>query len=312
MAVLYVMENSIHEIVIKVISGNASENEKKKVESWRKEDRNEEIFRELENIWHLSAVGKETFSPDTNKAWDRISQQIEEKKEAAQKTRKPVKRAWYYVAAAAAIVPFILFIALYNSNVVAPASVAANKVKVEVPVEATPVYINEIVSGDSAVDFYLPDSSHVWLNKNSRFTWPDQFDDDSRSVNLVGEAFFDVKKDPSHPFFIYTENSITKVVGTSFNLKAYKGQKAELTVVSGIVEFYSADNPEAQKVMLYPKEKGYVDIVTHKAVKVKKKPPVKTEQVWQGETPKSQSRFKRFLNRIRQIFKGKKDKKEQE
>jgi ferric-dicitrate binding protein FerR (iron transport regulator) len=307
------MENSIHEIVIKVISGNASESEKKKVENWRREDRNEEIFRDLENIWHLSAVGKETFSPDTNKAWERLSQQIEEKKEVTEKTRKPVKRVWYYVAAAAAVIPFILFVALYNNNVVEPAPVAVNTVKAEAPVEPAPVYINEVVSGDSAIDFYLPDSSHVWLNKNSRFTWPDQFDDDRRSVNLVGEAFFDVKKDPSHPFFIYTENSITKVVGTSFNLKAYKGQKAELIVVSGLVEFSSSDNPEAHKVILYPKEKGYVDAVTHKAVKVKKKATASNvEQTWQEETPKSQSRFKRFLSHIRQLFKKKKDKKEQE
>jgi ferric-dicitrate binding protein FerR (iron transport regulator) len=306
------MENSIHEIVIKVISGNASENEKKKVESWRKEGRNEEIFREIENIWHLSSVGKETFSPDTNKAWQLVSQQINEKKEAPEKDRsKPVKKVWYYVAAAAAIVPLILFIALYNNHPTEASTVAVNTVKVEGPVEVAPVYINEVVSGDSVIDFFLPDSSHVWLNKNSRFTWSDEFNGERRTVNLVGEAFFDVKKDADHPFFIYTENSITKVIGTSFNLKAYKGQKAELTVVNGIVEFSSSEEPEAHKVMLHPKEKGYVDNVTHKATKVQKK-TVKAEQTWQKETPKSQSRFKRFLNRIKQIFKKKKDNKEQE
>lgn len=70
----------------------------------------------------------------------------------------------------------------------------------------------------------LPDSTQVWLNVASTLDFPETFSEEKREVYLSGEAFFDVKHAAERPFLIHTGNVITKVLGTSFNIKAYPGQ----------------------------------------------------------------------------------------
>jgi transmembrane sensor len=67
----------------------------------------------------------------------------------------------------------------------------------------------------------LPDSSHVWLRPRSELTCAAHFGA-VRDVQLRGEAFFDVTKDPKHPFVVHTAKVAVKVLGTSFLVKAYQ------------------------------------------------------------------------------------------
>ncbi|SHM19006.1 FecR family protein [Chitinophaga sp. CF418] len=76
----------------------------------------------------------------------------------------------------------------------------------------------------------LPDSSVVWLNADSKLQYNDGAQ--RREVMLSGEAFFDVKKG-ARPFVVKAGNSITTVLGTSFNIKAYSGEPTLITVASG-------------------------------------------------------------------------------
>lgn len=82
----------------------------------------------------------------------------------------------------------------------------------------------------------LPDGSKVWLSPNSKLTYPEQFGKDSRTVNLVGEAFFEVTHDTQHPFIVQSGTVRTKVLGTSFNVSAYPQQaEMDVTLVTGKV-----------------------------------------------------------------------------
>jgi hypothetical protein len=67
----------------------------------------------------------------------------------------------------------------------------------------------------------LYDRSIVNLSAGSRIILPVQFASEARSAYLVGEAFFDIVKDPERPFFVETSSSMIKVLGTSFNVCAY-------------------------------------------------------------------------------------------
>ncbi len=78
----------------------------------------------------------------------------------------------------------------------------------------------------------LEDSTQVWLNAASSLEFPDQFSSVKREVVLSGEAYFDVKHADKIPFIIHTGNISTMVLGTSFNIKAYPGQKAVIVSVS--------------------------------------------------------------------------------
>ncbi|AQG78274.1 FecR family protein [Spirosoma montaniterrae] len=84
----------------------------------------------------------------------------------------------------------------------------------------------------------LPDGSRVWLNADSRLEFPKQFKGTMREVRLTGEAFFDVAHNPRQPFVIRLETASIRVLGTSFNVRAYPDDAAvKTTVVTGRVAF---------------------------------------------------------------------------
>ncbi len=86
----------------------------------------------------------------------------------------------------------------------------------------------------------LQDSSIVYLNAGSELTIPDNFGKQDRIVQLSGEAFFEIKKDPSKQFIISTDHSKTRVLGTSFNIKSYNEDiKEKITVSEGKIQVSS-------------------------------------------------------------------------
>lgn len=87
----------------------------------------------------------------------------------------------------------------------------------------------------SRTSFDLPDGSKVWLNAGSTISFPANFDNKSRLVKLEGEAYFDVKKDEI-PFLVQTLEFTVNVVGTAFNVMAYKDELALVTLERGKVE----------------------------------------------------------------------------
>lgn len=67
----------------------------------------------------------------------------------------------------------------------------------------------------------LADGTRVWLNAETRLTFPAAFDDSTRAVTLSGEAYFEVARDEARPFIVKTSRSLVRVYGTSFNARAY-------------------------------------------------------------------------------------------
>ena len=78
-------------------------------------------------------------------------------------------------------------------------------------------------TGSNIKKITLPDSSTVWLNAAGKIRFQRSFSDSSRIVYLdEGEAFFKVTKDLKRPFEVHTPKIFTRVLGTSFNVKAYR------------------------------------------------------------------------------------------
>ncbi len=80
----------------------------------------------------------------------------------------------------------------------------------------------------------LYDGTKVWLKKDARISFPDKFDSDRRYVELDGEAYFSVAKNPLSPFVIKTNSAQVTVLGTEFNLDT-KSKEFVLSIVSGKV-----------------------------------------------------------------------------
>lgn len=96
----------------------------------------------------------------------------------------------------------------------------------------------------------LPDGSSVVLQKGSRVSYRKLFLDSIRAVTLEGEAYFEVAKDANHPFIVQTNELVTKVLGTSFNVRAYADDTDVIvTVRSGrVAVFTQTDRKQRQKL----------------------------------------------------------------
>lgn len=102
--------------------------------------------------------------------------------------------------------------------------------------------------------FILPDGSRVILNADSKLSLDADFGRKDRKLRLDGEAFFDVVHNASKPFIVQTSRMDVKVLGTAFNVKAYKADDLfETSLIRGSVEL-SLKN-EHKTVTLHPKEK---------------------------------------------------------
>ncbi len=102
----------------------------------------------------------------------------------------------------------------------------------------------------------LPDGTLVRLNAGSQMTWHEGTGPAApREVTLSGEAFFDVAPDVAHPFLIHTRALDIRVLGTSFNVKAYPGdQTVEASLIRGSIEVAFHKDP-ARRIVLKPHEK---------------------------------------------------------
>lgn len=93
---------------------------------------------------------------------------------------------------------------------------------------------NSIVKTDLACKYQikLSDGTIVWLNAKSSLEFPNKFTDTIRSVRLKGEAIFKVKHNNSL-FVVETDNSIIRVLGTTFNVTSYNDEKLQITLSEG-------------------------------------------------------------------------------
>lgn len=105
----------------------------------------------------------------------------------------------------------------------------------------------------------LPDGSKVWLNSESTIKFQIPFPKDSRKIDLVGEAFFDVTKNPKQPFFVNSGNVWVKVYGTRFNYKAYQeDSNIEVILEEGRVGLSVRDEGVYKKTHLIPGDRAVI------------------------------------------------------
>lgn len=102
---------------------------------------------------------------------------------------------------------------------------------------APPLFQTLYVPAGQRAELLLPDSTRVWLNAHSRLVYPVTFERGTRSVELEGEAYFDVKRNEQAPFLVKTSKMNVRVLGTEFNVSAYAEEKGfAVALLRGSVE----------------------------------------------------------------------------
>jgi len=209
---------NIDTLISKYLNGESSSGEIDEMNRWRNSSpENEILFRRSEEAWHLAHVARIRVRTDKEKVWNGIREMI------ARRYSLPVlMRAASIAASVALVVGLSLSYILTGGR------------KNSLPEH--PQKITLYVPGGVCSKTSLPDGTVVWLNSSSTISYPSYFDKNTRTVELIGEAFFDVTHDETKPFIIQSGKLKVNVLGTSFNFKHYKEDtNAVLSVETGTV-----------------------------------------------------------------------------
>ncbi len=218
----------IESIIVSLLSGTASETEADQLRQWIDESpENKVLWKQYRATHHLLQAysRKERYAP--SKAWKKIQPLLEDV-QTMPKIRQADFTKWFYRIAAIVVLAFSAgMMAMYYS-------IKAEKIPVEIS------ETNYTVPYGSKAKVVLPDNSTVWVNAGSVLRYNTDFNQSDRSVYIEGEAYFQVAKNPDKPFYVKTSAITLKVLGTSFNLKAYPDEaNIETTVESGTVQMIS-------------------------------------------------------------------------
>ncbi|MEZ4995792.1 MAG: FecR domain-containing protein [Saprospiraceae bacterium] len=227
------------ELAAKYLAGEITSSERRELMEWVAEsDSNQAFFDQMVHLWGLTGDAEETFEADVSGAWNKVAARIggggntevDPSIEAPREARiRSLSNKKYFLRIAAILLPILMVGAWW---LLQPDD---NQERL-------------IVSNDSIREIVLPDSSRIWLNKESRLSYLENFRE--RKVKLVGEAYFEIARDTLHPFEIYSGQTVTRVLGTSFNIRAYPDEeKVEVDVSSGTVQFEELDDQEDAVVL---------------------------------------------------------------
>lgn len=232
------------------VSENVSENASEKVSENVSDARLSQIFGE--------ALGDEPSKEEALVAWEafekkHISSEEEHlsfEKESIVKNEKKVSKAriltWITVSVAVAASLF-LFIFRSSQEISQPTEFSMelfSEVTSPKQVEQTLSDGYCVVSTPAATTTLvtLSDGTRVMLNANSTLEYPASFDDaEVREVRLKGEAHFEVTKNPHRPFVVKAGEMQTQVLGTIFDVKAYRKDAPKVTLMQGKVKVSNAD-----------------------------------------------------------------------
>lgn len=125
--------------------------------------------------------------------------------------------------------------------------------------EVTPQLAERVTGERQKAVITLQDGTVVYMNVNSSIRFPEEFSTDTREIELEGEAFFDVVPDKNRPFIVESQGVKTRVIGTSFNIKATTGNNVEVMVKTGKVAVFQGVVNEERQLVLRPSQMAKVD-----------------------------------------------------
>ena len=218
------------------VSENVSEKASEKVSENVSDARLSQIFGE--------ALGDEPSKEETLAAWEAF-----EKKHIVENEKKVSKaRILTWITASVAVAASLfLFIFRSSQEISQPTEFSMelfSEVSSPKQVEQTLSNGYCVVSTPAATTTLvtLSDGTRVMLNANSTLEYPASFDDaEVREVRLKGEAHFEVTKNPHRPFVVKAGEMQTQVLGTIFDVKAYRKDAPKVTLMQGKVKVSNAD-----------------------------------------------------------------------
>ncbi|MDD4191866.1 MAG: DUF4974 domain-containing protein [Mangrovibacterium sp.] len=225
----------------------ADEEQLQQIRTWlKKSPDHPRLFREIADTWKLTQKEPAFYEPDSELLWEQLMLRIR----IHPSTEKRLYPGLKWVAAAAVVV--LVFIA--------GVWIGGNRRSGTSPL----FYTSVMAPSGSRTQIVLPDSTTVWLNSGASIRYPAVFQKSSRDVEITGECFFDVTKDPQRQFIVHAADFNVNVFGTSFNIRENRrNNQMEVALIEGNVRvFTKAGHPltvlEPGEQFIYKEGKGLV------------------------------------------------------
>jgi|GEM_PF-293056 len=226
------MEEEIKTLLVKYITGNADAEERQFVRQWLDESQdNVDYFTSLKAAWDDALYHPDRRVVNTNAAFDKLRKKLApDEVPASPEANQKGKRAFSIrkAAVAAALIFIIGVTSLY----------VYRKSDSHTPVQTA---LNIFVPNGKMKKLLLPDSTEVWLNAGTHFSYATGFGEHTREVSLEGEGYFAVKHIENIPFIVKAHGYAVRDIGTVFTVSAYPDNKIFRTaVIEGEVEVTGA------------------------------------------------------------------------
>ena len=229
----------VNDWIVGYLTNSLTPEEMQSLQNWLNvSEENREYFSYMQEVWIAASDEADEQHFDKERAYQLFLEHTESLVRPSLKRKAFTISPWIYVAAMVVIVFFCGTIAFQSGKRVLQNQLT--QITVEAPY-------------GSKTKLYLPDGTLVWLNAGSKMSYAQDFGINERSLNLSGEAYFEVSKDPKHPFIVQTETIDVQVLGTHFNVDAYHDNlDVKTTLLSGSVAV--SNKSKSVRMVLKPNE----------------------------------------------------------
>ncbi|GAB1452174.1 FecR domain-containing protein [Draconibacterium sp.] len=220
-----IKKQDIEKAIGHFIQGNAGPEMQKILLDWLKENpKNQKILFGGKDLWDASQLGSSKLKEIEVQQWIKFQERI-----SVQNNKITLLKEIFRMVAVV-----VISIGLgWTGHYLYTLDVFHNKQVELKTIEAMKGQLKEI---------FLADGTHVWLNSDSKLSFPSEFSEKTREIELQGEAFFEVTANVENPFIVKTKNHKVKVTGTKFNICEYPESKIiETTLVEGKVKIITGN-----------------------------------------------------------------------
>lgn len=241
-------------LIIDWLSDNILEKDAQTLKEWLKESKKHlSYFNQMKELWDSSTVADLDLPFDYEKAYSLFVNRIDERSSVAPvfMSKRINVSFWRKIIIVAAVIIPIIILGYYTS------------LNFFVSTKTVEPFISEIVSPNgSKTQLCLADGTIVWLNSGSRLLYNDKFGKENRILELIGEAYLDVKHNEQIPLIVKAKGVDIKVLGTKFNVNAYSdNNEVRVSLLKGSVSMTA--NNSSEPTILKPMETGVYQSNSH-------------------------------------------------
>lgn len=245
-------KNVDYHFLIRVLNDEVSPEEKEFFEAWLAEsDKNREDFSQVALLWDKVGSTESPKPPDPFEQWEKIKSEVETIQNEFSVFDPPMDPENPNRLKIIRMEKFHDNVRrrIFTSNLIKVAAVLVLMLTASLPIlyphkqadipivpQIGQIKMYEAVTRrGERVTITLADGSRVYVNADSKIIYPNTFGEESRDIELTGEAYFSVVHDADKPFRVKSGNTLTVVRGTEFNIKNRKN-KVSIVVAKGSVD----------------------------------------------------------------------------